>query len=91
MFELRAQLGGLRVAFIAACVVWRDGADAATTARRIGLPGLVAAACSALATICFVNALRLTTVADVMVIGATTPFLTAANAWAWTLRRARAR
>lgn len=84
----RGLFGG---AFIAACVVWRDGAGAATTARRIGLPGLVAAACSALATICFVNALRLTTVADVMVIGATTPFLTAAIAWAWTGARERRR
>ncbi|CAN5831285.1 DMT family transporter [soil metagenome] len=84
----RGLFGG---AFIAAYVVWRDGAGAATTVRCIGLPGLVAAACSALATICVVNALRLTAVADVLVIGATAPFLTAAIAWAWSGVRERGR
>src|SRR6267143_2015339 len=57
--------------------------------RRIGLPGLVAAGCSAAATICFVNALRQTTVADVLVINATAPFMTAGLAWAWAGDRER--
>ncbi len=82
----RGLFGG---AFIAACIVGRDGALAATTVRRIGLPGLVAALCSALATICFLNALRQTTVADVLVIGATAPFMTAAIARAWSGVRER--
>ena len=45
--------------------------------------------CSTAATICFVNALRETTVADVLVINATAPFMTAGLAWAWTGARER--
>jgi hypothetical protein len=33
------------------------------------------------ATVCFLNALRLSTVADVLVIDATIPFVTAGIAW----------
>src|SRR5262245_41185498 len=69
---------------IAAYVVWRDGRQTPAVVRRIGRAGLVAAGCSTAATICFINALRETAVADVMVIVATAPFLTAAMAWAWT-------
>jgi len=53
----------------------------------MGRAGLIVAACSTLATICFINALRLTTVADVLVINATLPFMTAAIAWAATAER----
>src|SRR5205814_478171 len=70
MLFWRGLFGGL---FIAGYVVWRDGKSALAALRRIGLPGLVAAGCSAAATICFVNALRQTTVADVLVINATAP------------------
>jgi drug/metabolite transporter (DMT)-like permease len=45
---------------------------------------------SAVATICFLNALRLTSVADVMVVGATAPFFTAALAWLLIGERERA-
>ncbi|MBM3646668.1 MAG: DMT family transporter [Alphaproteobacteria bacterium] len=82
----RGLFGGL---FIAGYVVWRDGAAAVRALRRIGRPGLVAAGCSTAATICFINALRETTVADVLVINATAPFMTAAMAWAWTGARER--
>jgi len=82
----RGLFGGL---FIAACVVGREGAATVAAIRRIGVPGLVAAGCSTAATICFVNALRETTVADVLVINATAPFMTAAMAWAWTGVRER--
>ncbi|WP_421996238.1 DMT family transporter [Reyranella sp.] len=82
----RGVFGGL---FIAAFVLLRDGAGAGTTMRRIGRTGLAAAACSALATICFINALRLSPVADVAVINATAPFMAAALAWAWTGMRER--
>jgi drug/metabolite transporter (DMT)-like permease len=59
----------------------------------MGWEGAVVALCSALATVCFLNAMRLTAVADVMVIDAAIPFVTAALAWAilgereswWTL------
>jgi drug/metabolite transporter (DMT)-like permease len=86
MLFWRGLFGGL---FIAAYVLARDRALAWRSLRRIGAPGLVAAACSALATICFINALRQTTVADVLVINATAPFMTAAMAWAWAGVRER--
>lgn len=73
--------------FIAGYIAWRHRAQALVSAQGIGRIGLVAAVCSALATICFINALRLTSVADVMVIGATAPFITAALAWLWTGQR----
>ena len=86
MLFWRGLFGGL---FIAGYIVWRHGAEAALAFRRIGRAGLVVAGCSTLATICFINALRETTVADVLVINATAPFLTAALAWAWTGDRER--
>src|SRR5260370_26148646 len=82
----RGLLGGL---FIAGYIVWRERAGSVLAFKRIGRAGLVAAACSTAATICFVNALRETTVADVLVINATAPFMTAGLAWAWTGARER--
>ena len=52
MLFWRGLFGGL---FIAGYIVWRDGAQAVTAFRRIGRAGLVAAACSTGATICFVK------------------------------------
>jgi drug/metabolite transporter (DMT)-like permease len=49
--------------------------------RAIGWPGLLAAACSTAATILYINALRRTSVADVAVIFAMAPFLTAGLGW----------
>jgi drug/metabolite transporter (DMT)-like permease len=86
MLFWRGLFGGL---FIAGYVIWRERAGALVASRRIGLPGLVAAGCSTAATICFINALRQTTVADVLVINATAPFITAGLAWAWTGERER--
>ena len=86
MLFWRGLFGGL---LIAGYVVWRDGPLAIAALRRVGRPGLVAAACSTAATICFINALRETSVADVLVINATAPFMTAAMAWAWTGVRER--
>jgi drug/metabolite transporter (DMT)-like permease len=47
----------------------------------LGLPGLLLALASATGMLTFISALRLTTVADVYVIYATVPFVTAAVAW----------
>src|SRR5256885_5388911 len=60
--------------FIAGCIVWRHRRNTLAAVRAIGGSGLLAAACSTGATICFINALRLTAVADVMGIGAAAPF-----------------
>jgi len=70
----RGVFGGL---FIGGYVVWQHRGGTLAAIRAIGVVGLVVAACSALATICFVNALRRTTVADVNLIYAALPFVTA--------------
>ncbi len=78
MLFWRGVFGGL---FLAGMVAWRERGRVATAVRDIGQDGLLIALCSALATVCFLNALRLSTVADVLVIDATIPFVTAGIAW----------
>jgi drug/metabolite transporter (DMT)-like permease len=51
--------------------------------RSVGRPGLAAALCSTAATILYLNAFRHTSVADVAVIAAAAPFLTAGLGWLW--------
>src|SRR5437899_12890345 len=50
----RGVYGGL---FIAGYILWLNGRDAIAAIRAIGRSGLVVAACSTFATICFINAL----------------------------------
>jgi drug/metabolite transporter (DMT)-like permease len=80
----RGLFGGL---LIAGYLVWCYRRDTVALIRTIGVTGLLAAACSTVATICFINALQRTSVAEVMVINATTPFIAAAIAWLWTGER----
>jgi drug/metabolite transporter (DMT)-like permease len=82
----RGIFGGL---FIAGYVVWRHRGATLDAVRSVGRIGLFTAACSTAATICFVNALRLSTVADVNIISATAPFISAALAWLCTGARER--
>lgn len=86
MLFWRGVFGGV---FIAGCIVWRHRGGTFDAIRSVGWTGLLVASCSTLATICFVNALRLSTVADVNVIYATAPFLSAALAWLGTGARER--
>jgi drug/metabolite transporter (DMT)-like permease len=74
----RGLFGGL---FLFAMVAWRERGRVIQASRGIGRDGLLIAVCSAVATVCFLNGLRLSSVADVMVIDATIPFLTAGIAW----------
>src|SRR5215470_7640309 len=67
--------------FMAVCIVLLHGKETVASVRNIGLPGLLAAILSAAATVCYLNALRLTTVAEVMAINATGPFISGALAW----------
>ena len=53
----------------------------------IGWGGLALAVPTALCSVCYIFALKLTTVADVTVVYATLPFVTAAVAWTWTRER----
>ena len=80
----RALFGGI---FIAGYIVWREGRRVLPAIRQTGIAGVAVTISSALATICFINALRQTSVADVLVINATAPFITAALAYAWTADR----
>jgi drug/metabolite transporter (DMT)-like permease len=82
----RGIFGGL---FIGGYIVWCHRGKTIEAIRSVGWIGLFTAGCSTAATICFVNALRLSTVADVNIIYATTPFLAAALAWLCTGARER--
>jgi len=74
----RGLFGG---SFLAAVVVVQQRGRLWQAIRAMGWEGAAVAICSAVATVCFLNALRLTAVADVMVIDAAIPFITAALAW----------
>jgi drug/metabolite transporter (DMT)-like permease len=69
----RGMFAGL---FVAAFVLWQSGRGVVAAIRAIGTNGLWIAALSAAATIFFLNALRLTSVAEVAVINATSPLVT---------------
>ncbi|MBN8937931.1 MAG: DMT family transporter [Rhizobiales bacterium] len=84
MLFWRSAFGGL---VIGGFLAWSHGAALAGMVRRIGLPGLAVAACSTAGTICFLFALRQSSVAEVTVIYATAPFIAAVATWAWTGER----
>jgi drug/metabolite transporter (DMT)-like permease len=84
MLFWRGLFGGL---LIAGTIVWRYRWATPKAFASIGWAGLLAAVCSTVATICFIAALRQTTVADVTVIYATAPFIAASIAWMWTRER----
>ena len=75
--------------FIGSVIVWRYGGRTVHIARSIGAPGLAAACLSTFATIMYINAFRRTSVADVMIMNATTPFVAAALGWLWLRERER--
>lgn len=76
-------------AVIATFFAWQERGHGLATVRAMGWTGLIAALCSTVATICFINALRLSTVAEVNVIFAAAPFAAAALTWLWTGERTR--
>jgi drug/metabolite transporter (DMT)-like permease len=86
MLFWRGLFGGL---LIAAYIGWREREATRAAFAAIGRAGVLTASCSTIGTICFVTALRETTVADVTVIYATAPFLAAGIAWAWTREHPR--
>ena len=74
----RGVFGG---SFLAVIVVVQQRGRLWPAIRAMGWEGVLVAICSAVATVCFLNAMRLTSVADVMVIDAAIPFVTAGMAW----------
>ncbi|MBN9089712.1 MAG: DMT family transporter [Reyranella sp.] len=75
----RGLFGG---SFLAVVVVLQERGRLWRSIRAMGWEGGAVAICSAVATVCFLNAMRLTAIADVLVIDAAIPFITAALAWA---------
>ena len=76
----RGVSGGI---FILAVIVLQERGNTVKAIRAIGWPGVVAALCSTFATFLFINALRRTSVADVVIIFAAAPFMTAGLGWLW--------
>ncbi|HET7263414.1 MAG TPA: DMT family transporter [bacterium] len=75
--------------FIGGVIVWRYGRRTLGIVRGIGAPGIAAACLSTFATIMYINAFRRTSVADVMIMNATTPFIAAVAGWLWLKERER--
>jgi drug/metabolite transporter (DMT)-like permease len=65
-------------AFLIGFVLWRKGLAARHALARLGMPGLIVAACFGISSIAFIIALSLTTVANVVLIFASAPLLAAA-------------
>lgn len=80
MLFWRGVFGGL---LILAVVAILSRGHIGSAIRAMGWGGLVSTLCSTGGTICFIIALRESTVAEVTIIYATAPFLAAAFAWAW--------
>ena len=67
------------------------GRQAPHAVAAIGWPGLAAVPISAISMICYVAALKLTTVANVMIVYATVPFVAAAVSFLWLGERIKRR
>jgi drug/metabolite transporter (DMT)-like permease len=68
---------------LAIVLIWQNGSNTVQSIKAIGKPGLIAIPIAAISMIAYVVALKLTTVANVMVIYSTTPFLAAGIAFIW--------
>jgi len=78
MLVWRGLFGGLGILLF---IMLREQGQALRSFRSMGWPGLSFALISALGMVCFITALRFTTVAHVAVIYATVPFVAAGLAW----------
>ncbi|GAB2176658.1 DMT family transporter [Dongia sp. agr-C8] len=61
----------------------RDGRNTWALFKALGVPGIVVAGCFAAASLSFIVALKETTVALILVIQSTAPFIAAVIAWVW--------
>lgn len=64
-------------------LLMRDGRNTWSLFKALGLPGLIVAGCFASASLSFIVALKHATVALILVIQATAPFIAAIIAWIW--------
>ena len=75
---------GLFAGLMILCViVVQERGNTPAAFRAIGRPGLAAALCSTAATILYLNAFQRSSVADVAVLFAAAPFVTAGLGWLW--------
>jgi drug/metabolite transporter (DMT)-like permease len=81
----RGIFGGV---FIAAFFIWQQRWDALRAVKAMGRPGWLLTLCGIVCLVTFIPALKLTSVANVAVIYATTPFVAAVLAWIWFRERA---
>ncbi len=77
--------------FLLGFVVWRERGRAADLFLNMGLPGLLVGACFASGSICLVVALNLTSVANTLIILATSPFVAAVLGRIWLGEQVRPR
>lgn len=78
---------GFAGALILAWLLYTTGSRVVAGIRGLGLPGLAVAICGAVATMSFLAALQLTSVADVLIIQATAPFVAAFLGRIWLNER----
>jgi drug/metabolite transporter (DMT)-like permease len=73
--------------FVLAVLVWQHGSAAWRSIPAMGLPGLAVVALSSSGMVFFIHAFRHTSVADVAIVYAAAPFVTAGIAWLWLRER----
>src|SRR3990172_9907095 len=69
--------------FLLAVVTLRERASVGPVFRRVGLAGVAMALCFATASTCFIMALGRTSVANVLIIQSTAPFMAGLIGWLW--------
>ncbi len=72
---------------ILAFAIWQKGPRGLEFGKLLSWPGLLLVVCSGIGMICFVASTKLTSVANVAVLYATLPFMTAGLAWLWLRER----
>lgn len=81
-FEITFWRSFFSATFVAAALVWQQGAArAVATVRSVGAPGMVSGAMWCVMFVCFMIALTKTTVANTLIVMSVSPLLTAFLAW----------
>jgi drug/metabolite transporter (DMT)-like permease len=72
---------------ILAFAIWQKGIGGLRFRDLLNGPGLLVVLCSGIGMVCFIASTKLTSVANVAVLYATLPFMTAGLAWLWLRER----
>ena len=87
IFTVLVWRGLFGTAGLLAVILWRDGPQGLRTLLWLGRAGWAYALISGLGMVCYIAALRMTSVAHVVIIYATVPFMTAGLAWVMMRQR----